>query len=189
MAGNVNLLSFLESLPWGSDLGLHNLKCTFEVYHLSWLGEGWKYSSKSQSYSRRLNLSYPVCVQCFDTGTVLVSVKSSCRPFKFDSSGLLALASLLGEVRCTLNAPCIPEPANWLIVQWHMNRDSERIGADGLDFNITFNDFFENMARIYYKHSLEKVRSEVNQTPNRLLKEVFEEILNRDNAPQGDNRF
>lgn len=186
MAGKIDLVSFLERLPWSSDLGMHNLKLAFEVYNLRWLGEGWYYSSKSHSHSQYLKLSYPVQVQCYNTGTVLVSIKSSCKPFKLDCFGLLALSSLLGEVKCTLRSPCIPEPSNWVIVQWHLNRDSEPIEIGGLDFHITFRDFFNEAARIYYKHELSKVRVEVNQNPQRTVKEVFEEVLNRNNNPKGD---
>lgn len=185
MAVKIDFVSFLESLPWSPDLAVHNLKLSFEVYHLRWIGKDWQYCTKSHSYSRLFDLSYPVKVQCYNTGTVLVSIKSSCRPFRFDDSGLLALSSLLGEVRNALRAPCIPEPSTWLIVQWHLNRDSELIQGSGLAFCLTFRDFFNDAARIYYKYELNKVRAEVNQSPKRTLKEVSEEILNRDNNPKG----
>jgi hypothetical protein len=186
-AGKIDFMSLLKFLPWETTLGVHNLKLSFEVYNLHWIDNCWRYSPKSQSYSQLLNLSYPVRVQCYDTGTVLVSVKSSCKPFKLDLIGLIALTSLLGEVRCKLHSPCIPEPANWLVVQWHLNRDSEKIELSGLDFHITFRDFFNEAARIYYKHELSKVRAEVNQSPNQTLREVFEDILNRDNNAKGDS--
>jgi hypothetical protein len=182
MADKIDFLLFLESLPWSPDLAVHDLKLTFEVYHLRWIGNDWQYCAKSHSYSRSFDLSYPIKVQCYDTGTVLISIESSCRPFRLDDSGLLALSSLLGEIRNALHAPCIPEPATWVIVQWHLNRDSELIQGSGLAFCLTFKDFFEDAARIYYKHALNKVRAEVNQSPRRTCKEVFEEILNRDNT-------
>ena len=185
MAVKIDFLSFLESLPWNPDLAVHNLKLTFEVYHLRWIGKDWQYCAKSHSYSRLFDLSYPVKVQCFDTGTVLISIESSCRPFRLDESGFLALSSLLGEVRNALHALCIPEPSMWLIVQWHLNRDSETIQGSGFAFCLTFRDFFNAAVRIYYKHALNKVRAEVNQSPKRTLREVFEEILNRDNNPKG----
>jgi len=85
-------------------LSVHALKLRFEVYSLRWLGTDWMYSKRSRSYQRRFNLSHPVSVQCFDTGTVLVSVKASVRPFRLDFDGLLSLASLLGELRACLRA-------------------------------------------------------------------------------------
>jgi len=184
MAVKIDFLLFLESLPWSLDLAVHDLKLTFEVYHLRWIGKDWQYCAKSHSFSRLFDLSYPVKVQCFDTGTGLISIESSCRPFRLDDSGLLALSSLLGEVRNALRAPCITEPSTWLIVQWHLNRDSEPIQGSGLAFCLTFRDFFSDTARIYFKHALNRVRAEVNPSPKRTCKAIFEEILNRDNIPR-----
>jgi hypothetical protein len=114
----------------------------------------------------------------------LVSIKATVRPFKLDSDGLLSLASLLGEVRYCLHAPCIPEPSRWTVVQWHFNRDSEKMLGNGGSFSLTFRDFFNDFARVYYKHELDRVRVEAVQSPKRTIKEVFEEILNRDNYPR-----
>jgi hypothetical protein len=178
--GKFDFSSFLESLPWSHDLTIHNLKLTFEVYNLRWVRENWLYCSKSHSYRRDLRLSYPVKVQCYDTGTVLVNIESSVKPFKLDDSGIMALLSLLGEVRNSLNSEIIPEPLTWTIVQWHFNRDTEILEGSGLDFCITFSDFFKSVARVYYKHTLDKVRAEVIQSPDKTVKQLFEEILNRD---------
>lgn len=186
--GRFDFLSYLESLSWGSFLGVHDLRLSFEVYQFYWLGDGWKYHKNSHSYSRRLNLSYPVSVQCFDTGTVLVSVKCSSKPFSLDLDGLIALSHVLGEVRACLHAPCIPDPANWRVVQWHLNRDSEKLQGGGSDVYLTFRDFFDDSAQFYYKRELGRVRAEVNQSPKRTIQEVFESILNRDNNPKkGDS--
>jgi hypothetical protein len=144
------------------------------------LGEGWKYSRRSRSFRRRFDLSYPVSVQCFDTGTVLVSVKASARPFHLDLDGLLSLTSLLGELRACLHAPHVPEPSKWLIVQWHLNRDSEEVSIDGLSFQVTFRDFFNDVARVYFKRELNRVRAEAVQSPKRTMKDVFENVLNRE---------
>jgi len=182
MGVSFDFLSFLEGLGWDSFLSVHALKLRFEVGSLRWLGAEWKYSKRSHSYRRRFDLSYPVSVQCFDTGTVLVSVKASVRPFRFDLDGLLSLASLLGELRACLRAPCIPEPSRWLIVQWHLNRDSEPISVDGLSFHVTFRDFFKGVARLYFKHNLNRVRAEAVQSPRRTVKDVFERVLNREQA-------
>jgi len=180
MGVKFDFLSFLEGLSWDRVLAVHALKLSFAVYSLGWLDSGWKYDKSSHSWRRRFELSYPVSVQCFDTDTVLVSVKSSARPFRLDFDGLLSLTSLLGEVRACLRAPCIPRPSTWIVVQWHLNRDSEEISGGGLDFHLTFRDFFNDIARFYYKHKLNKVRAEAVQSPKRSLKEVFESILNRD---------
>ncbi len=182
MGVRFDFLSLLEGLSWGSVLAVHALKLKFGVYSLGWLGNGWEYCRRSRSYRRHFNLSYPVCVQCFDTGTVLVSVKSSVRPFRLDLNGLLSLTSLLGELRACLRASCIPEPLNWLIVQWHLNRDSEKISMAGLNFHMTFRDFFNDVARIYFKCELSKVRAEAVQNPKRTVKDVFECVLNRDQS-------
>ena len=179
MGVKFDLFSFLEGLPWGPNLSIHAIKLRFEVYSFHWLGDGWTYSKRSHSYRRLFNLSYPINVQCFDTGTVLVSVKSSVRPFNLDLSGLLSLTSLLGELRERLRATCIPEPTNWLIVQWHLNRDSEPISIDGISFHVTFRDFFHNVARLYYKNELERVRAEAIQSPKRTIKNLLESVLNR----------
>lgn len=103
-------------------------------------------------------------------------------------NGLVALSNLLGEVRNSLHAPCIPEPANWRIVQWHLNRDSEKLQGGGLDVYLTFRDFFDDSAQFYYKRALKKMRAEVNQSPKRTVQEVFENILNRDNIQMKDDK-
>ena len=171
--------SFLEGLAWGSVLAVHALKLSFEVYSLRWLGDGWKYCKRSRSYRRRFDLSYPVSVQCFDTGTVLVSVKTGVRPFCLDFDGLLSLTSLLGEIRACLRAPCVPEPSTWIVVQWHLNRDSEKISGGGLSFHVTFRDFFNDVARLYFKHELRRIRAEAIQSPRRTVRDIFETVLNR----------
>ena len=179
MGVKFDFFSFLEAIPWDSHLSIHAIKLRFEVYSFNWLRDGWTYSKRSHSYRRLFNLSYPINVQCFDTGTVLVSVKSSVRPFYLDLSGLLSLTSLLGELRERLRAPCIPEATNWLVVQWHLNRDSEPISIDGISFHVTFRDFFHNVARLYYKNELERVRAEAIQSPKRTIKTLLESVLNR----------
>jgi len=175
-----DFLSFLEGLGWDSVLAVHALKLNFAVCSLRWLGDGWKYCKRSHSYRRRFDLSYPVSVQCFDTGTVLVSVNASVRSFRLDFDGLLSLTSLLGEIRACLSAPCVPEPSTWIVVQWHLNRDSEEISGGGISFHLTFRDFFNDVARLYFKHELDKVRAEAIQSPRRTVKDIFESVLNRD---------
>ena len=185
--GKFDFLSYLESLGWGSKLCVHNLKLTFQVYQLGWLGKDWEFCKLNISYRLKLSVSYPVSVQCFDSGTVLVSIGCSAKPFPLDIDGLTAMQSLLGEIRNALHAPCIPEPPTWLIAQWHLNRDSEKLQGGGLDVYLTFRDFFDDSAQFYYKHQLDKVRAEVSQSPKRTIQEVFENILNRDNASKGEN--
>jgi hypothetical protein len=178
--GKFDFLSYLESLSWEPVLGVHDLKLCFMVYQFHWFKNGWSFSKNSRSYSRRFVLSYPVSVQCFDTGTVMVSIKCSSRPFPFNLEGLISLSILLGEVRDRLRASCIPDPVGWRVIQWHLNRDSQQISGGGSDVYLTFRDFFEDSSQFYYKHNLEKYRAEVSQSPKRSLKEVFENILNRD---------
>jgi hypothetical protein len=182
-AAKLDLLSCLKSLGWESGLCVHNLKLSFQMGNLRWLGKGWKYHSGNHSWSRFLELSYPVRVQCFDTHMVLVGIRCSCRPFPLDMKGLASLLSLLGEVKNALHAECVPEPLSWIIVQWHLNRDTQ---LGGPDFYITFRDFFEQAAQIYYKEELNKVRAEVNQSPKQTIQEILEEILNRDNIHKED---
>ena len=178
-----DFLSYLETLDWSSPLAVHDLRLCFSVYQLHWIGVGWDYNKESKSFSRKLDLTYPVSVQCYDTGSVMVSVKCSGRPFDLDFDGLLALTALLGEVRNSLHALNIPEPMTWRIVQWHLNRDSKKIKGGGLDVNLTFRDFFEDSAQFYYKRSYGRMRAEVVQSPKRSIKEVFEDIINRDDYP------
>jgi len=185
--GRFDFLSYLESLSWESVLGVHDLRLCFMVYQLHWFKDGWTFCKRSRSYSRRFVLSYPVSVQCFDTGTVMVSIKCSSRPFSLDLDGLIALTHLLGEVRESLHAACVPDPDSWLVVQWHLNRDSEKLQGGGVDMYLTFRDFFLDSAQFYYKSQLGKVRSEVSQNPKRSIRDLFESILSRDvNPKKGD---
>lgn len=177
--GKFDFLSYLESLNWNSFLAIHNLKLKFEVYQLHWLGRGWKYCKNNHSYSRQFALTYPVKVQCFDTGTIVVNIKCSLKPFELDLSGLLALSQLLGEVVAHLHAPCIPNSSSWQVTQWHLNRDSKIIEGGGLDVNLSFRDFFNDAAKFYYKKVVKKYRAEVSQSPKRTIQEIFENILNR----------
>lgn len=155
IAVRFDFLSYLEGLGWDSVPAVHDLRLSFAVSSLRWKDDGWEYCKRSHSYRRYFNLFYPVSVQCFDTGTVLVSIKATVRPFRLDCDGLLSLASLLGEVRNCLHAPSIAEPSTWIVVQWHFNRDSEKILGSGVSFSLTFRDFFNDLARLYYKHELQ----------------------------------
>jgi len=184
-AAKLEVLSYLKSIGWEKGLSVHNLKLSFQVYNLRWIGKDWTYHKSNHSFTRHFDLSYPVCVECYDSGIVLVSVKCSSRPFPLDLEGISSLLSLLGEVKNALHASCIPEPLSWIITQWHLNRDSEQVG--GPDFYITFRDFFEQAAQIYYKENLNKVRAEVNQSPKQTVQEILEEILNLDNIPKRDD--
>jgi hypothetical protein len=183
--GRFDYLSYLVGVGWSSVLAVHNLKFRFQVYHFRWVGMDWRFCSQSKSYSRLLELSYPVRVQCFDTGSVLVSVKCTARPFPLDMDGLLGLSNLLGQVKHALHASCIPEPMDWQVVHWHLNRDSEKLTGGGLDVNLTFRDFFGDAAQFYYKQPLNVVRAEVSQNPKLSLQEVFEKIIDRDNFAGG----
>ncbi len=180
-AAKLDLLSCLKSLGWEAGLCVHNLKLSFMVGNLHWLGKGWEYIARNHSWSRLLELSYPVQVQCFDTGVVLVGIRCSSKPFTLDMTGLSSLLCLLGEVRNALRSECVPEPTSWIIVQWHLNRDTQ---LGGPDFYITFRDFFKQAAQIYYKDKLNKVRAEVSQSPRQTVQEALEEILNRDSIPR-----
>jgi len=182
MAGRFDFLSYLESLGWESVLGVHDLKLSFMVYHLHWIDNTWEYCKQSRSYRRCFSLSYPVSVQCFDTGTVLVSIRCSSGPFPLDLAGISSLAILLGEVKGQLHALCIPDPSTWLIVQWHLNRDTVKLEGSGLDVNLTFQDFFSDSARFYFKHGLDRFRAEVSQSPKRTVQEIFEKIMDRDSS-------
>jgi hypothetical protein len=179
--GRFDFLSYLERLGWDSPLSVHNLKLSFMVYQYRWLGSGWEYNRACKSYCRTLDLSFPVNVQCFNTGCVLVSVRCSCRPFPLDFNGLLALSNLLGEVRNALHTPCIPDPQTWKVVHWHLNRDSEELTGGGLDVHLMFRDLFDDSAQFYYKRSLKRMRAEVSQSPKQTIQEVLETVLNRDN--------
>ena len=181
-----DFLSYLQRLDWDPVLGLHDLKLCYWVYQLHWLGKGWSYCKRSKSHSRRFELSYPVTVQCYETCLVLVSISCSSKPFPFDLQGLGALRSLLGEVRCVLNAECIPEPGTWQIKQWHLNRDSGKFHGGSPGGHLTFDDFFGDSAQFYYKRGLNKYRAEVSQNPKKSVQEIFEDVLNRDNIPKGD---
>jgi hypothetical protein len=175
----------LERLEWNPVLGLHDLRLVFWMYQFPWIDEGWKYCKKSKSYSKDFELSYPVSVQCYDTGLVLVSVRCSAKPFPFDLVGLGALRSLLGELRYALHASGIPDPGTWQIKQWHLNRDSGKCYGGAPGGYLTFDDFFGDSSQFYYKRGLGKYRAEVSQNPSKSIQEIFEDVLNRDNIPKG----
>jgi hypothetical protein len=119
----------------------------------------------------------------------MVSIGCSSKPFSLDLNGLIALTHLLGEVRDRLQGQCIPDPGAWQVVQWHLNRDSEKLQGGGADVYLTFKDFFMDSAQFYYKRKLDKARAEVIQNPKRTIQELFESILNRDNVSKdGDSK-
>lgn len=185
--GKFDFLSYLERLTWEKKLCVHNLKFTFQAYQYGWINpSGWKYLKSNHSYQRLFTLSYPVKVQCFDTGTVMISIACSNRPFPLDAAGIGELQSLLGEVKHALHAPCVPDTGDWFVVQWHLNRDSEELLGGGVDVYLTFRDFFEDSAKFYYKHTIDKMRAEVSQSPRQPVKQIFENILNRDSF--GDDK-
>jgi hypothetical protein len=179
--GSFDFLSYLERLGWTSLLSVHNLKLTFLAYQFPWLNSSWSYCAQSKSWSKLLELSYPTRVECFDTGSVVVNMRCSARPFPLDENGLLALYGLLAEVKCILHSPNIPDPMFWRVAHWHLNRDSEQLQGGGLDVYLTFRDLFDDSAQFYYKHSLKKMRAETSQSPKQTIQEVFETVLNREN--------
>jgi hypothetical protein len=182
--GKFDFLSYLERIGWSNRLCVHDLKFAFQVYN-SISNKDWEYCKANLSYSKFLSLSYPVRVQLYNTGTVLVNIKCSSKPFPLDINGFSALASLLGEVKISLNKPFVPDIDDWVIVQWHLNRDSERLQGGGLDMYVTFRDFFNDAAQFYYKNSLKVMRAEVVQSPKKTLPEIFENILNRESNSTG----
>ena len=182
--GKFDFLSYLECLGWTVPLSIHNLKLIFLAYQFPWLDKSWSYCSQNKSWSKLFELSYPVRIECFDTGSVAVNIKCTARPFPLDENGLLALHCLLVEARCALHSQNIPDPMTWCITHWHLNRDSEPL-AGGPDFHLTFRDFFGDAAQFYYKRPLNVIRAEVSQSPKLTVKEVFEKIIDRDNFGGG----
>jgi hypothetical protein len=180
-----DFLSYLQSLGWDSVLCVHDLKLCLSVFHLNWVNKqskNWTYCKENHSYRCTLNLSYPVKVVCYNTGVILVNIECSAKPFPLDSDGLASLLSLLGEIKASLNASNIPDPLTWAVVQWHLNKDSEKIseGSCPHAMHFTFKDFFNDAAQFYYKPEIGKYRAETIQNPDMSIKQVFEEVLNRD---------
>ncbi len=187
MVGRFDFLSYLERISYSGPLSVHNLKVSFLAYQFPWLDSSWTYCPHNKSWTKPLELSYPVRVECFETGSVLVNIRCSSRTFPLDSQGLFALHALLVEVKCALHSPNIPEPMTWRVANWHLNRDSEQLLGGGLDVHLTFKDMFDDSAQFYYKRELDRVRVEVSQSPQKSIQEVFENALNRDNTPkEGD---
>jgi hypothetical protein len=186
--GRFDFLSYLERVSWTGQLSVHNLKLTFLAYSFPWRDSSWRFWAQNKSWSKSLELDYPVKVECFDTGCVVVNVRCSARAFPLDERGLLALHALLVEVRCALHSPNVPDPMTWRVAHWHLNRDSEKLEGGGLDVHLTFRDMFDDSARFYYKKQLDKIRAEVSQSPKQSIKEVFEKIIDRDSFGGGNKK-
>ncbi len=82
--GRFDFLSYLEGLDWSSTLAVHNLKFSFEAFQFPWLPISWDYCAGNNSWSKSFDLSYAAKVQCFNTGSVVISVRCSARPIPLD---------------------------------------------------------------------------------------------------------
>ena len=122
-------------------------------------------------------------VVAHDSGRVSVIVGCSTNPFPRDN--LIALSFLLETVRDELQfkylrgAARLPLFADWMIVQWHYNKDGGEVSGER--FNITFFDFAGVLCRFYSKDTpAGKLRLERIESPRKSLRELSSGIFESD---------
>lgn len=89
--------------------------------------------------------------------------------------GLTHFHEVLCDVRAKyLDSLSVPKVCDWTITQCHFGRDSKSSIA-GLDFEVTFLDWFGNLVRIYAKGAAgNKVRMERIETPNKTVASILD---------------
>lgn len=172
---------FVESLDWGELAYVHDVRVEFDAACVNGVSSnaGWRWSSSSHSWRRRfLDLEFPMTVQVYDSGRIQVVVKCSLKPIPFDFEGLTRLATVLGELKGLLGWSGVPNVVDWMVTSWHYGKDSLN-EVSGAPFNVTFETWSRNLARIYAKSELKKIRVEEIQSPRRTVQDLFEAVINR----------
>ena len=187
----VGFASFVESLDWGELAYVHNVRVEFDAVRVDGVSpvSGWCWSPESHSWSRKFDdLEFPLTVQVYDTGRIQVVAKCSLKPIPFDFEGLTRLATVLGELKGRLGWSNVPNVVDWTVTSWHYGKDSLN-EVSGASLNATFKTWSQTLARIYTKSELKKIRVEEIQSPRRKVQDLFEEVMNRDEAIRDGERL
>lgn len=142
-------------------------------------------------YSKDKKLS----IQHFEKGRIVrvvvhrtdsVSVQVSCSRFPFPRDNLDELIFVLDKVRDYIQFNCFSEPiqislvADWIVTNWHYNKDGEEICGER--FKFSFQDYSGVFYQFYAKSAggnRFRPRLEKNESPKKTLRELAEEILQR----------
>lgn len=171
--------SFVGGLDWGS-VGVHDVRVYTSVASLdfcSGLGLVWVH------YPRRC--LYQACVELGGLRLVLqarygkgksLMVIAGCSgvPIVKDLDGLMRLVGVLSDLRGRYLSGSVPSVEKWVVKSWHYGRDarSNRGVVEGPAFEVTFENWFRELCRVYSKP--EGVRVEEVQSPNESLSLLIE---------------
>jgi len=123
-------------------------------------------------------------------GKITCYLKCSDCPVEVSLGSLVSLSSFLGGVRVRMiNAAVsvdpdfderlVPDVSDWIVLQWHYGRNGAG-EISGPAFNVTFNTWFGELARIYMRRcgKLVKPRLEIHEKPGKTLQVAFAEKIN-----------
>jgi len=104
----------------------------------------------------------------------IIDIGCTYKPIVYDTKGALKLIGILQQIYSSLiidtngEALDIPHPLNWIVTNYHFNRDSKE-EFSGATFNRTFEDFAGGIIRYYCKEfpdGKRKLRQERIKSPN-----------------------
>jgi hypothetical protein len=192
----INVISFLESLPWEELCKIHDVHLKFmaeglydilaetKLYTLDAFSKDISVGSFSLSRYRVLN------VLLHRNGSVSFYMGCSNCPLELSIGEMISLSSFLGGIRKelflkaktfnpSLREETLPNVEDWIVVQWHYGRDSAQ-EFSGEPFNMSFKMWCGELARIYvHLHDkTSRLRLEVVQNPEKSLQKAVAEKLN-----------
>jgi len=192
----INFGALLDSLSFEELCKVHNVRLTFvaeglyesflksEVINPAPSSKDILFGNFTWSKHRSLD------VILHHNGTVSFRLNCSSCPVESSALGFVCMAAFLGGVRNELlsawkkvcqevSEEKILRVEDWKIVQWHYGRDSAQ-EFSGDRFNITFKMWCGELARIYVheQDKLQKLRMEIIQNPDKMLRDVMAEKLN-----------
>jgi hypothetical protein len=129
-----------------------------------------------------------VQIRIHKTDIVSVTIGCTLEPIPLDYNGILRLLTILARCEGLLQgliidkkiSISIPHYPNWIITMWHFNQDGLK-EYTGETFSTTVEKAQHTIERIYskyFKKNKTRIRVEIQDYPNKTVKEAIEEKLN-----------
>jgi len=170
----LDFFKYLEGLSWENVQCVHDVHFWAPVRDWCFVDGNWKDHPRSKYRSRCVVVDgFRVELRVYyQAGSFTVVVACADRPVAVGFEGLVKLYGLLSDVRASC-CSSVPSVKDWMVKQWHFGRDCKG-SVSGADFELSFQDWFGHLARIYTRHD-GKVRLERVENPNVKFGELLED--------------
>jgi len=161
----LDFFRYLETLAWEDVRRVHDVHLWVSIGSWGFVDSEWENHVRRKCFVRRVvvdGLRFELRVN-YGVGSLSVIVKCANEPVAVGFEGLTSLFSVLSSVRGKY-CPGVPSVAEWTVKEWHFGRDTKG-GISGLDFDVSFKDWFGNLVRVYSRHD-KKARIERVENPN-----------------------